>query len=85
MYILNQIVPGIIMIGTAPTFYKILVTTQLEYCVRHGLHPAQRTMVSMYQPSVPRPNRRWSEGMKPLDSRIEILKCYRAFKAIAGI
>jgi len=80
-----KVIPGIIMTGTSPTFYKIPVTTQLEYNVRHGLFPSQPTRVAMHQPTVPRPNRRWSEGMKPLDSRSEILKCYEAFKAVVGI
>jgi hypothetical protein len=85
MYIMNQVIPGIIMTGTTPTFYKISVTPQLEHSVRHGLFPSQPTRVAMHQATVPRPNHRWSEGMKPLDSRSEILKCYEAFKAVIGI
>ena len=85
MYILNKVIPGIIMTGTTPTFYKIPVTSQLEYSVRHGLFPSQPTRVAMHHPTVPRPNHRWSEGMKPLDSRSEILKCYEAFKVVIGI
>ena len=30
-------------------------------------------------------NHCWSEGMKLLDSRSEILKCYKAFKVVIGI
>jgi hypothetical protein len=31
-------------------------------------------------PNIPRPSRRFSEGMKPLDSRRAVLECYEAFK-----
>jgi hypothetical protein len=41
--------------------------------------------VSYCYPPVPRPARRRSEGMKPLDNRREILKCYEAFKVIVGV
>ena len=73
------------MAGTSPTFYKIPVTADLEYAVINGLYPDNPTQVSKYQPAVPRPNRRWSEGMKPLDARREVIQCYEAFKAVIGI
>lgn len=81
----EQVIPGIVMIGTAPIFYKTEVTAELEYSIRHGLYPPNATVVSKHQPTVPRPNRRWSEGMKPLDSRSHIMRCYEAFKPIIGI
>jgi hypothetical protein len=77
--------PGIVMLGTTPTFYKIPVVDELVYNVRHGTYPPQPTHVSVCYPPVPRPNRRRSEGMKPLDNRREILQCYEAFKNVVGI
>jgi len=82
---LERIIPGIVMAGTSPTFYKIPVTTDLEYAVINGLYPENPTQVSKYQPAVPRPSRRWSEGMRPLDARREVIQCYEAFKVVVGI
>jgi len=73
------------MAGTSPTYYKIPVTTDLEYAVRHGLYPAEPIQVTRHRPAVPRPHRRAAEGMRPLDARREILRCYEAFKAVVGI
>lgn len=69
--------PGITMVGTTPTFYKIPVTTVL----------LQRSpiRVTFCHPPVPRPARRESEGMKPLDNRLQIRSCYEAFKTVVGI
>ena len=73
------------MAGTSPTFYKVPVTTELEYAIRHGLYPDNPTQVLKHEPVVPRPDSRWSEGMRPLDARREIFRCYEAFKAVVGI
>ena len=43
----------------------------------------QRTRVTFCCPPVPA--RRHKEGMKLLDDRLVILKCYEAFKKIVGI
>ena len=80
-----QVMPGIVLIGTTPTFYKIPVTTGLVRHVAEGTYPPEKTIVFAHIPEVPRPNRRWSEGMKPLDNRAVILSCYEAFKRIVGI
>ncbi|KAF8527400.1 hypothetical protein BU17DRAFT_39503 [Hysterangium stoloniferum] len=73
----KQVIPGIIMEGTFPRFYKIEVTADLDMCVRGGTYPATRTIVERHTPRVPS---RRSDGMKPLDNRILILQCYEAFK-----
>ena len=51
----------------------------------NGLYPENTTQVSKYRPAVPRPDRRWSEGMKPLDARREVIQCYEAFKVVVGV
>ena len=77
--------PGIVMVGTSPAFFKIPVTQTLSTHIRHGTYPPEETRVTYRYPPVPRPGRRHYEGMKPLDNRREIFKCYEAFKAIVGI
>ncbi|CAA7262426.1 unnamed protein product [Cyclocybe aegerita] len=74
--------PGILLHGTSPTFFKIPITLALSRCVELGQHPptSAPTIVTAHVPDVPRPHRRFSEGMKPLDSRRVILECYDAFK-----
>ncbi|KAK0434423.1 hypothetical protein EV421DRAFT_1909326 [Armillaria borealis] len=81
----EKVIPGIVMVGTSPAFFKIPVTRTLSTHIRHGTYPPEETRVTYCYPPVPRPARRRSEGMKPLDNRREILKCYEAFKVIVGI
>ena len=76
----HLLIPGIVMIGTAPIFYKIPVTKGLADAVTYGAFPPSPTVVHFHVPAVPRPHRRLSEGMKPLDSRHIVLCCYEAFK-----
>jgi hypothetical protein len=80
-----QVIPGIVMTGTTPIFYTIPVTDQLVTAIRQGTYPPTVTEVSVHIPDIPSPERRWSEGMKPLDNRQHILKCYEAFKKVIGI
>ncbi|KAJ7743911.1 hypothetical protein DFH07DRAFT_33529 [Mycena maculata] len=75
------VVPGILLVGTTPTFYKVPLTEELVQCVERGEYPNTPTIVAVHLPDLPRPHRRWVEGMKPLDNRRIILKCYEAFKA----
>ncbi|KZT65175.1 hypothetical protein DAEQUDRAFT_677250, partial [Daedalea quercina L-15889] len=81
----SKIMPGIVLTGTAPTFYKIPVSADLLDHVSHGTYPPEATVVSMYVPELPRPLRRYTAGIKPLDNREAILRCYGAFKGIVGI
>ncbi|PPQ78413.1 hypothetical protein CVT25_011889 [Psilocybe cyanescens] len=78
--VLDVLIPGIVMIGTAPIFYKIRVTKELADAVMYGIFPQTPTIVHLHVPSLPRPYRRLSEGMKPLDNRRITLRCYEAFK-----
>ncbi|KIM92408.1 hypothetical protein PILCRDRAFT_810464 [Piloderma croceum F 1598] len=75
-----KIMAGITMTGTAPTFFKIPVTLELIKAVQRGEYPATPTVVAMHRPNVPRPVRRLSEGMHPLDNRCCILSCFEAFR-----
>jgi len=75
-----KIMAGITMTGTSPTFFKIPVTLELIEAIQRGEYPATPTVVAMHRPTVPRPARRLSEGMRPLDNRRCILACFEAFK-----
>jgi len=72
----SKVMPGIVMDGTMPTFYKIPITPELVTAVEAGEQPEQETIVHAYLPEVPRPE----EGMKPLDNRFIILSCFEAFR-----
>ncbi|KAF9059189.1 hypothetical protein BDP27DRAFT_1431667 [Rhodocollybia butyracea] len=76
----SKVIPGIIMDGTSPAFFKIPVTQELQYGVMTGTFPDTPTIVTGHVPMIPRPNRSSNEGMKPLDNRRAILQCYEAFK-----
>ena len=75
-----ELMAGITMTGTSPTFFKIPITSELMEAVRLGQYPPTPTVVMMHLPEVRRPARRLSEGMRPLDSRGKILACFQAFK-----
>jgi hypothetical protein len=72
----SKVMPGIVMDGSMPTFYKVPVTPELVKAVESGERPEQETVVYAHLPQVPRPE----EGMKPLDNRYIILSCFEAFK-----
>jgi hypothetical protein len=74
------VIPGIILVGSSPTFYYISVTKELARAVAQGMFPATQTTLYAHLPAVPRPARRLSEGMKPLDNRRHILACYNTFR-----
>jgi len=76
----SKVIPGIILTGTSPSFFKIPVTQELVQSVGRGQYPSTPTIITGHVPDIPRPNRRFSEGMKPLDNRRAILQCYEAFK-----
>ncbi|KAH9050758.1 hypothetical protein EDB84DRAFT_1259073 [Lactarius hengduanensis] len=76
----SKMMAGITVRGTAPIFYKIKVTAALVTSIGGGAYPQEATTVYAHIPNILRPNRRWNEGMKPLDNRQVILSCYEAFK-----
>ncbi|KIL60759.1 hypothetical protein M378DRAFT_187705 [Amanita muscaria Koide BX008] len=74
------VIPGITMAGTAPTFYKVDITTALVNAVETGEYPSQATTVHKLIPPV---QSRWDferDGMRPLNNRAVILSCFEAFK-----
>ena len=73
----DMMIPCITMVGTFPHFYLVPVTQHLSSCVATGQYPDVTTTVSRYIPRVPR---RVSDGMRPVENRREILRCFEAFK-----
>ncbi|CAA7265480.1 unnamed protein product [Cyclocybe aegerita] len=73
-------IAGITMTGTSPVFYKINISAELVIAVGGGAYSDKQTAVYAHLPCVPRPLRRSSEGMKPLDNRRVILSYYEAFR-----
>ncbi|KAI0797577.1 hypothetical protein C8Q75DRAFT_887065 [Abortiporus biennis] len=76
----SKIVPGIIIHGTAPIFYKIPVTKELLDAAENGEVPVHETLVQRYTPVVPDPQHYLDAGMVPLTNRRAILTCLEAFK-----
>jgi len=68
------------MIGTAPIFYRIPVTTALLEELATASYPKEETTVLRYIPPVPHQHRYRNDGMRPLDNRRIILQCFEAFK-----
>ena len=68
------------MVGSAPTFYKIPVTSELVLSIITAQYPPQTTTVKKLIPPVPFPGSLASNGMKPLANRQIILQCFEAFK-----
>ena len=76
----TEIIPAVLMIGTYPVFYKISVTAELGHSIASLNYPIIETKVTKCSPKVPRYDERYNEGMRPLDSRIIILKYLEAFR-----
>jgi len=78
-----KIIPGIIFLGTSPTFYKIPISDSLVTAVERGQYPKQETVILAHRPAVlPSASayRYCYRGMIPLDIRRVILSCFEAFK-----
>ncbi|KAK0503771.1 hypothetical protein EDD18DRAFT_1344678 [Armillaria luteobubalina] len=78
--IAHKTMPGIVLTGTLPVFYKIPVTTKLTDSVSLGQYLPTRSSVHAHLPPVPHPACHLNEGMRPLDNRVIILSYYEAFK-----
>ncbi|KAH9160698.1 hypothetical protein EDB89DRAFT_866818 [Lactarius sanguifluus] len=66
-----------------PTFYKICVTSDLKNGVDGGMYPLEATNVFAHAPLSHLPGdpiENYNEGMKPLENRDVILRCYEAFR-----
>ncbi|TFY50472.1 hypothetical protein EVG20_g11498 [Dentipellis fragilis] len=81
----TQVIPGIILFGSRPSFFKIPVTSSLWCSVREGTYPTETTTVSMHVPILPNPSHRDRKAMKAIENRGPILRTFEAFKSVLGI
>ncbi|KAF8964281.1 hypothetical protein BDZ97DRAFT_1660604 [Flammula alnicola] len=72
---------GITMVGTAPIFYRIPVSTKLLDALVTASFPEDETIVLKCIPPVCAVESYFSDGMRPLDNRHIVLQCFEAFKA----
>ena len=75
-----QALPAITMTSTAPTFYKVDVTSALIEAIESAQYPEHDTIVHKLVPPVQRPLELEFHGMRPLDNRRIIFSCFEAFK-----
>ncbi|KAF8258319.1 hypothetical protein EI94DRAFT_1622960, partial [Lactarius quietus] len=75
-------IAGIIMVRSAPTFYKILMTQEVLASIASGVTPTPIIKVARLIPPVPFPDMLASDGMRPLDNRRIIFQCFKAFHQI---
>ncbi|KAH9175787.1 hypothetical protein EDB89DRAFT_1944252 [Lactarius sanguifluus] len=73
---------GIVMVGVAPRFYKIVITQALEDAVRHSQFPAEETIVQRFVPPVPNMATFLCQGMLPLDNRRICFQCFEALRTL---
>ena len=78
----SKYIPAIIMVGSAPIFYRIPVTTALLDALTSATYPAEETIVLRYVPPVPNHFTYSKVGMRPLVNRRIVLQCFEAFKAL---
>ncbi|TFK69929.1 hypothetical protein BDN72DRAFT_839680 [Pluteus cervinus] len=73
-------IPGIIMKGTAPVFYRIPITDDLVRSIGDGTYPDQPTTIHRLLSPVQDVSKYFSEGMQSLENRRVIVRCFEAFK-----
>ncbi|KAF7375447.1 hypothetical protein MSAN_00432600 [Mycena sanguinolenta] len=75
-----KVFPGIVMTGSAPTFYLIPVSEALEAAVRRGQYPSEPTVVKKLRPTVNDMREYLEKGMESLANRQLIFQLLGAFK-----
>ncbi|KAJ8456961.1 hypothetical protein ONZ45_g18512 [Pleurotus djamor] len=74
--------PGITLVGSTPTFYKITVTKGLIIALATGQYPEKSTNVEKFLPPVDNPLAFYQSGMKHLNDRAVVFQCFQAFKQL---
>jgi hypothetical protein len=64
------------MIGSTPSFHRVVITPELCRALEIGEEPAHQIVVYTCHPALPVD----SHGMAPKSNRRIILQCYEAFK-----
>ena len=74
----NKVIPGIVLLGTCPTFYLIPVNTELSDNVKQGTEPSKDTVVKKY--IIPNLPVNMSDAMLSSDNALHIAKCFECFR-----
>ena len=74
--------PGITLVGSTPTFYKITVTKGLMIALATGQYPEKSTNVEKFLPPVDNSLAFYQSGMKHLNDRAVVFQCFQAFKQL---
>ncbi|RDX43162.1 hypothetical protein OH76DRAFT_1488056 [Lentinus brumalis] len=69
---------GVVFVFASPTFYKITVTQKLSEAVKKGMYLEEMTIVEQFVPPVPRPETFDDEGMKDVNNRAYLFRCFEA-------
>jgi hypothetical protein len=75
-----QLIPGIVMLGTCPTFYLTYMTQELSNCVKYGERPNSDTLVKKYM--IPNLPINISDVMLSGSHAKHIAICYESFKRL---
>lgn len=73
---------GITMVGTAPIFYRVIVTERLLRALKHGSYPDEETIVLRFVPPVPQREDYLSFGMRPVANRRIVFQCFEGLKTL---
>jgi hypothetical protein len=77
----SAVIPGMTVLGSAPTFFKIPVSRALVKAVMTGQYPESTTVVERLLPPVQDVVNYTARGMKPLENRRIVFQCFQAFKS----
>ncbi|KAJ7769118.1 hypothetical protein DFH07DRAFT_290430 [Mycena maculata] len=76
----SKVFAGIVVTGTALTFYKIPISEDLLDAISRAQYPTAPTVVHKLVPPVPNLHKYLSEGMVSLDNRRIVFQCLEAFR-----
>ncbi|KAM6499421.1 hypothetical protein JOM56_004929 [Amanita muscaria] len=76
----SQVIPGITMVGTAPSFYRTTISESLLNALVTASYPTDKTVVFRFIPPVPNQMCYTIDGMRPLGNRRVVFQCLEAFK-----
>lgn len=79
---MQEVIPGITMVGSTTIFYRTIVTQSLLDSLVTLTYPTEDTIVLKYIPPVPQPHLYPTLGMVPSENRNIVFKCFEAFKGI---
>jgi hypothetical protein len=80
----EEMIPGIIMVGAFPVFYKITVTRELANCVASGKFPKSETCAVSCSPPGGEASLGRAPGMADLECRGAALRYFESFKQFIG-